>query len=93
MKIWYSYRKVEKERDELKILKFKRFNKEECWLYRGDGEDYLDSLVCPVVISPERLITIKNMSAEGFKNELIKASAAITHPHIESVYAAWEKNL
>ena len=33
------------------------------------------------------------MSAEGFKNELIKASAAITHPHIESVYAAWEKNL
>tara|TARA_R110000822_G_scaffold58228_5_gene145758 strand:+ start:1798 stop:2286 length:489 start_codon:yes stop_codon:yes gene_type:complete len=91
--IGYSYRKVEEERDELRILKFKRFNEEECWLYRGDGEDYLDSLVCPVVISPERLITIKNMSAEGFKNELIKASAAIIHPHIEGVYAVWENNL
>lgn len=91
--IGYSYRKVEQERDELRIIKFKRFNEEECWLYRGDGEDYLESLICPVVISPEKLITIKNMSAEGFKNELIKASAAIMHAHIEGVYAVWEKKL
>ena len=58
--IGYSYRRVEQERDELKILKFKKFNDEECWLYQGDGNDYLESLVCPVVISPEKLIDIIN---------------------------------
>ncbi|TVU79900.1 hypothetical protein FQP85_22170 [Pseudoalteromonas neustonica] len=58
--IGYSYRRVEQERDELRILKFKKFNEEECWLYQGDGNDYLESLVCPVVISPEKLIDIIN---------------------------------
>ena len=58
--IGYSYRRVEQERDELRILKFKKFNDEECWLYQGDGNDYLESLVCPVVISPEKLIDIIN---------------------------------
>lgn len=58
--IGYSYRRIEQERDELRILKFKKFNDEECWLYQGDGNDYLESLVCPVVISPEKLIYIIN---------------------------------
>lgn len=58
--IGYSYRRVEQERDELRVLKFKKFNEEECWLYQGDGNDYLESLVCPVVISPEKLIDIIN---------------------------------
>lgn len=58
--IGYSYRRVEEERDELRVLKFKKFNEEEYWLYQGDGNDYLESLVCPVVISPEKLIDIIN---------------------------------
>jgi hypothetical protein len=58
--IGYSYRRVEEERDELRVLKFKKFNEEECWLYQGDGNDYLESLVCPVVISTEKLIDIIN---------------------------------
>lgn len=58
--IGYSYRRVEQERDELRVLKFKKFNEEECWLYQGNGNDYLESLVCPVVISPEKLIDIIN---------------------------------
>ncbi len=55
-----SYRRVKQERDELRILKFKEFNDEECWIYQGDGNAYLESLVCPVVISPEKLIDIIN---------------------------------
>ncbi len=35
--IGYSYRRVEKSRDELLITKFKKFNEEECWIYQGDG--------------------------------------------------------
>jgi hypothetical protein len=27
----------------------------DCWYWQGDGEDHLESLVCPVVIRPEEL--------------------------------------
>lgn len=46
------------ERDELRLLKFARFNNEDCWLYQGDDNDHLESLVCPVVISAPKLIEI-----------------------------------
>lgn len=43
---------------DLKVTKFKRFNEDECWIYQGDGEDNLESLVCPVVICPKKLIEL-----------------------------------
>jgi len=37
---------------------FAHFANDECWIYQGDGEDHLESLTCPVVISPEKLMEI-----------------------------------
>lgn len=41
--------------NEMRETQFRRFNNEECWIYQGDGEDYPESLICPVVISAEQL--------------------------------------
>lgn len=46
------------ERDYWKNKKFAGFSNEECWIYQGDGEDHLESLVCPVVISANDLMAI-----------------------------------
>lgn len=40
---------------ELKQTQFRWFNNEECWIWQGDGSDHLESLACPVVISPKDL--------------------------------------
>lgn len=45
-----------KNLEELRTRKFARFNNEECWIYQGDGNDHLESLICPVVISAQRLL-------------------------------------
>lgn len=37
--------------------------------------------------------TNSKQSAKQFKAELLKATTTMMHPHIEGVYAAWEKNL
>ena len=50
---------LQEEIEELKKIKFKRFNEEECWIYQGDDEDNLESLVCPVVICPKELLKIQ----------------------------------
>lgn len=42
----------------LRTERFRRFNNDECWIYQGDGEDHLESLTCPVVISAEKLIEL-----------------------------------
>lgn len=43
---------------ELKQKKYARFANEECWIYQGNNSDHLESLVCPVVISAEKLIEL-----------------------------------
>jgi len=43
---------------DLQVEKFRRFNDDECWVYQEDGENYLESLVCPVVISARKLIEL-----------------------------------
>lgn len=43
---------------ELKLEKFRRFNDEDCWIYEGNGEDHLESLTCPVVISAQKLLEL-----------------------------------
>lgn len=44
--------------DELRAKKFARFKNEECWIYQGDGQDHLESLVCPVVIDAKILLKL-----------------------------------
>ena len=39
--------------------KFRRFNNEECWIYQRNGENHLGTLTCPVVISPEALLSMQ----------------------------------
>lgn len=53
--------------DEMRETQFRRFNNEECWIYQGDGEDYPESLICPVVISAEQLRTF--LAAERERDE------------------------
>lgn len=59
-------RRKDEEIAELKAKKFTRFNGDECWIYQGDGEDNLHSLVCPVVIDPTELMHIIEL-AEQYK--------------------------
>jgi len=40
---------------EVRVEKFKRFNDEEYWIFQDDEEDYIDSLICPVVMSASKL--------------------------------------
>jgi len=47
---------------ELKRSRFRRFNNEDCWIYQGDGTDNLEALVCPVVIRPDTLKRIIDMT-------------------------------
>ncbi len=68
---------------ELKNKKFVRFNNEECWIYQGDGDDHLESLVCPVVISADKLldmqaaITSERAKAEKLVSALEKVTAQL----------------
>ncbi|MER2626201.1 MAG: hypothetical protein ABTS22_19980 [Accumulibacter sp.] len=45
--------------DRLTAEKFRRFNGEECWIYQRNGDNHLDTLKCPVVISPEDLLSMQ----------------------------------
>ena len=45
--------------DRLTAEKFRRFNGEECWIYQRTGENHLGTLTCPVVISPEALLSMQ----------------------------------
>lgn len=52
-------KELEDEVHNLGVQMFRTFNEEECWIYQGDGSDYLESLVCPVVISPKVLLELE----------------------------------
>ena len=54
----------ERQIQELKAQKFASFHNDECWIYQGDGEDRLESLVCPVVIAPATLLELINQRDE-----------------------------
>ena len=60
------------EIDALKVKKFARFNNDDCWLYQGDEDDHLESLACPVVLSPQQIIDLRDRAAEceKLKHEL-----------------------
>lgn len=48
-------RDLDTEVKKLRDIKLVRFNKDDCWLWQGDGFDYPESLVCPVVMSADTL--------------------------------------
>jgi hypothetical protein len=51
-------RKAYAEITELKAERFHRFNEEDCWIYLDGEDNHLESLVCPVVITAEKLIAL-----------------------------------
>lgn len=57
--------------------KFKRFNDQECWMWAGDGSDRLETLTCPVVITPADLMAIINRgSPQSDVTQLVEALEA-----------------
>lgn len=44
--------------EDLKNKKFARFANEECWIFQKDGDNGLDTLLCPVAISAKDLLEI-----------------------------------
>lgn len=74
---------LEEQLSELKKNQFKTFNDEECWIWQGDGSDNLDTLVCPVVISPRDLSELIKDSLI-FKKVKIHSSLTDTGEFMES---------
>lgn len=66
------------DRNSLLAKKFSKFNGEECWIWQGDGEDHLESLVCPVVIAPTDLMAMQAELA-ATRQQLAEAQATLTH--------------
>lgn len=72
----------------LRIRKFTHFNNEECWIYDPNGENNLDSLVCPVVISPSDLQNVV-MGAEERQRE---KDADICEKRANKQFRSWGWN-
>jgi len=80
---------LELEVEQLKAEKFRRFGNQDCWMYQGDGEDHLETLVCPVVIAPHKLIEIESQNqqlrelarewCEAFETSNVKAVPDLIH--------------
>jgi hypothetical protein len=62
-----AYSKLQEENVRLRSEKFKRFNNEECWIYDETGDNHLESLVCPVVISASTLSELLKRKSECVK--------------------------
>lgn len=72
---------------ELNIKQFRRFNEEECWIWQGDGSDYLESLVCPVVISARDLQPLVKLRDEL---KLIPSEIEDSAPHPDDGFMCTE---
>lgn len=87
--ILHENKRLRNEVEELRITKFKRFYDNDCWIYQEDGNNNLESLVCPVVISPEcliekekeieRLRALLQFALEGFNSLPRSYGFDITH--------------
>lgn len=82
-----SYRNndyLQQQVDELKRKRFWHFNNEECWAWDSDGNNYIDSLFCPIVISAQDMKDIlghaKEMAVEA--NQLAGAFGAADYDQI-----------
>lgn len=50
---------LQQQLDEMRNKRFWHFNDEENWLWDASGNNYLDSLVCPVLISSDDMRDIR----------------------------------
>ncbi|MER2492361.1 hypothetical protein [Catenovulum sediminis] len=77
----------ESQISDLRAIKFQRFHDKECWIWQGDGEDYPESLGCPVVMKPEHL---REMLAkiETFE-EIVNNSTGVAGFHQNGDVAEW----
>lgn len=69
--------------------KFVKFNNEDCWIFQDDGNDELQTLICPVVIKPKRLIEllaaeqrIKESQEQEPDEQLCKFYSVSTYPEL-----------
>lgn len=63
-----SYRaeeRLEEENRELRRRVFRSYDGEEYWIFSDDGEDFVHSLVCPVVMSADKLRELVKASTSG----------------------------
>lgn len=79
------------ENAELRASRFRTFSSEDCWIYLGDGSDHLESLVCPVVISPAELIRIVKQR-DALLAALVRIADAVDAPDIEAI-GDWQLGL
>jgi len=57
----YQHNKfLQQQLDEMRNKRFWHFNDEENWLWDAGGNNYLDSLVCPVLISADDMRDIRD---------------------------------
>lgn len=52
-----------------KLATVSLYEQSEVWFWQGDGEDYPDSLVCPVVIQPDHLRQLIAMASVPSEQE------------------------
>ena len=55
---------------ELKQKTFAYYNDEEYWIFQDDGEDYAESLVCPVVMSATQFRRLLSVEAKALKEQV-----------------------
>lgn len=70
----------EKEVQALNKTTFIKFNEDECWIYQDDGENYLDTLICPVVMSAEQCRRLE--SSQELANKLIEKLTKIDNKEL-----------
>lgn len=57
----YQHNKfLQQQLDEMRNKRFWHFNDEENWLWDAGGNNYLDSLVCPVLVSADDMRDIRD---------------------------------
>lgn len=54
-------KRLSSDNTELRTKRFARFNNEDCWIYDSEMDNHLESLVCPVVISPQKLMEFERL--------------------------------
>lgn len=60
--------RLEEDNRELRRTHLKRFNEEEYWIFLDDGEDYVESLICPVTMSADKLRELLSFRNEEKEN-------------------------
>lgn len=55
--------------NEYRIKRFVNFAEDECWIWSPDSANFIDSLVCPIVIHKEDLLRIAKSGFNDLENK------------------------